>query len=99
MELDSSAACFACNNMRVSASSCVVNNVSTSLEASLVIKHLLSHVTFCQSIVKNLIKFVLLLDDDKIHLHCFILWPATMLPKRRPLSDPRLTRLNRITLS
>ena len=86
MERDHSVACFACNSMRVSASSCVVNNVTASLEASLVIlEHLLSHVTymtmslsfdlnvcFCLSMVKNLIKFVLLLDDDKRHFHCFI---------------------------
>lgn len=103
--VDSSSACFACSNMRVSASSCVLYKLSISLQVSSVnLKHFLSQLTymtllrslalsdcFCQSWAKNLIRLLLLLDEDKRRLRCFTLWPATISLKRIPLSDPRLT--------
>ena len=46
---------------------------------------------FCQCWARNLMRLLLLLGDDKRRLHCFILWPATILLKRRPVSDPRFT--------
>ena len=46
---------------------------------------------FYQSWPKNLMTLLLLLGEDKRNLHCFTLWPATMLLKRIPLFDPRLT--------
>ena len=46
---------------------------------------------FYQSWAKNLMTLLLLLGEDKRRLHCFTLWPATMLLKRIPLFDPRLT--------
>ena len=46
MAVDSSSACFACRKMRVSASSCVLYKLSTSLGMSFVtLKHFLSQ--FC----------------------------------------------------
>ena len=103
--VDSSSACFACSNMRVSASSCVLYKLSTSLQVSSVtLNHFLSQVTymtllispplsdcFCQSWARNLMRLLLLLNEDKRYLHCFTIWPATMLLKRIPLTDPRLT--------
>ena len=97
MELDFSAVRLACSNMHLSASPCIVNKVSTSLEVPFVsLKLLFSHVTymtlsssfdlnacFCQSWARNLMKLVLLLDDHRWSLHCFTLWPGTMWPKRR----------------
>lgn len=105
MAVDSSSACFSCRNMRVSASSCVLYKLSTSLEVSFVtLKHFLSQVTymtllwsfvlsdcFCQSWARNLMRLLLLLGEDKRRLHCFTLLPATMLLKRIPLSNPQLT--------
>ena len=46
---------------------------------------------FYQSWPKNLMTLLLFLGEEKRNLHCFTLWPATMLLKRIPLFDPRLT--------
>ena len=103
--VDSSYACFACSNMRVSASSYVLHKLSTSRQVSSVtLKHFLSLVTYmtmlrsftlsdciCRSWARNLMRLPLFLDKDKRRLYCLTLWPATMLLKRIPLSDPRLT--------